>query len=146
MATSTPLMSMPEPSKAQSQRVNILIADETSMGCQLLKNALTRSRLNFEVVACATSRSEVMRCMGARNIEVALLSETLQEGPFAGFCERLSRPPARSLSSRLYPMIWSSMPFVPEPKAFFARKNRSKRSISAFELCTRGRSGRIVNR
>jgi two-component system, NarL family, nitrate/nitrite response regulator NarL len=85
MATSTPLMSMPEPSKAQAQRVNILIADETPMGCQLLRNALSRSRFNFEVVACATSRSEIMRSMSGSNIEVALLSETLQEGPFAGF-------------------------------------------------------------
>jgi two-component system nitrate/nitrite response regulator NarL len=85
MATSTPLMSMPEPSKAHSQRVNVLIADETPMGCELLKNALTRSRFNFEVVACAISRSEIIRCMGAHTIEIALLSETLQEGPFVGF-------------------------------------------------------------
>ena len=86
MATSTPLMSMPaEQSKTRSQRVNVLIADETPMGCQLLKNALTRSRFHFEVVACAISRSEIMRCMSARSIEVALLSETLQEGPFVGF-------------------------------------------------------------
>jgi DNA-binding NarL/FixJ family response regulator len=55
------------------------------MGCQLLKNVLTLSRFRFEVVACATSRSEIVDCMGARPVDVALVSESLQGGPFAGF-------------------------------------------------------------
>jgi DNA-binding NarL/FixJ family response regulator len=55
------------------------------MGCQLLENALTHSRFRIEVVACAISRSEIMRYMSADSIEVALVSEDLQEGSFVGF-------------------------------------------------------------
>jgi DNA-binding NarL/FixJ family response regulator len=55
------------------------------MGCQLLKNALSRSRFRFEVVACATSCSEILDCMRAHSVDVALVSESLQGGPFAGF-------------------------------------------------------------
>lgn len=74
-----------EPPTVRSQRANLLIADETHMGCQLLKNALTHSRFRFEVVACAINRSEIMRYMSSRSIDVALLNESLQEGPFVGF-------------------------------------------------------------
>jgi DNA-binding NarL/FixJ family response regulator len=55
------------------------------MGCQLLKNALTRSYFRFEVVACVTSCSEIAQCMSQRPVDVALLSASLQGGPFAGF-------------------------------------------------------------
>jgi DNA-binding NarL/FixJ family response regulator len=86
MASSLPSPSLSEaPPAAGSSRIRVLIADETPLGCQLLKNALTRSRFRFEVVACATSRSEIVDCMGARPVDVALVSESLQGGPFAGF-------------------------------------------------------------
>ena len=55
------------------------------MGCQLLQNALTHSRFRFEVVACAISPSEIMRYVSTDSIEVALVSEGLQEGSFVGF-------------------------------------------------------------
>ena len=55
------------------------------MGCQLLKSALTRSRFRFEVVACATSCPEIVKSMSARPVDVVLVSESLQGGPFAGF-------------------------------------------------------------
>jgi DNA-binding NarL/FixJ family response regulator len=74
-----------QPSAGRSHRINILIADETAMGCQLLKNALTQSRLGFDVVDCATSRSEIIQCMSAHSIEVVVVNESLREGPFAGF-------------------------------------------------------------
>ena len=86
----------------RSQRVSILIADETRMGCQLLKNALGHSRFRFDVVACATTRADILRAMSSRTIEVALLSESLQEGPFAGFYAlselRESFPSTRSIA------------------------------------------------
>jgi two-component system, NarL family, nitrate/nitrite response regulator NarL len=65
--------------------IRVLIADETPMGCQLLKTALTRSRFCFEVVATAVSRSEIMRSMSTHSIDVALVSESLSDGPFVGF-------------------------------------------------------------
>jgi DNA-binding NarL/FixJ family response regulator len=74
-----------EASRVRTQHVRVLIADESLMGCQLLENALTHSRFRFEVVACASSRSEIMRYMSADSIEVALVSEGLQEGSFVGF-------------------------------------------------------------
>jgi two-component system nitrate/nitrite response regulator NarL len=86
MAASLPSATLRErPHAVRSQRIAILIADETSMGCQLLKNALGRSRLGFEVVACAINRSEIMHSMSKHPIDVVLVSESLQEGPFVGF-------------------------------------------------------------
>lgn len=55
------------------------------MACQLLKNALGHSRLRFEVVACAVNRAEIRQSMSKQPIEVVLVSESLQEGPFVGF-------------------------------------------------------------
>jgi two-component system nitrate/nitrite response regulator NarL len=70
-------------SAANRSRIRVLIADETSMGCQLLKHALTRLRI--EVVACATSSSEIAECMHKLAVDVALVSESLHGGTFAGF-------------------------------------------------------------
>jgi DNA-binding NarL/FixJ family response regulator len=74
-----------QPVIAASQQIRLLIAEETPMGCQLLKNALSGSRFRFGVVACVTSCSEIMDCMRAHPVDVALLGESLQGGPFAGF-------------------------------------------------------------
>ncbi len=66
-------------------RINILLADETRMGCQLLKNALTRSSTRFRVVECATNRAEVLQGLGLREVDVALVSEDLGDGSLVGF-------------------------------------------------------------
>ena len=71
------------PTKASFRQIRLLIAEETPLGCQLLENSFTRSR--FEVVACATSCSEIVDSMNARSVDVALVSESLQGGRFAGF-------------------------------------------------------------
>jgi len=84
MATSVPSpVSQEQPTTEASEQIKLLIADETPLGCQLLKNALSRSRI--EVVACATSCSEIMDSIRVRSVDVALVSESLQGGPFAGF-------------------------------------------------------------
>jgi DNA-binding NarL/FixJ family response regulator len=72
-------------STASSSRIRVLLADETAMGCQLLKNALTRFRFKFEIVACATSCSEITECMNACSVDVALVGECLKDGTFEGF-------------------------------------------------------------
>jgi len=73
------------PSAANSSGIRVLLADESSMDCQLLKNVLTRSRFRFEVVACATSCLEIRECMSAGPVDVAVVSQNLRGGPLAGF-------------------------------------------------------------
>ena len=85
MASSLPSAVPQDVTVAGSQHIRLLIADETPLGCQLLKSALTRSRFRFEVVASATSCSEIADCMRAHRVDVALVSASLQGGPFAGF-------------------------------------------------------------
>jgi two-component system, NarL family, nitrate/nitrite response regulator NarL len=70
---------------ARSKRISILIADETQMGCELLKHALTRSSPHFKVVDCAASRAEIFQALRSHPLDVALVSESLEEGPLAGF-------------------------------------------------------------
>jgi len=55
------------------------------MDCQLLKSALTRSRSPIRVVACAVSQTEIIRSMNSHPPDIALISESLQDGPFTGF-------------------------------------------------------------
>ena len=73
------------PSDANSSGIRVLLADETPMDCQLLKNVLTRSRFRFEVVACATSCLEIRECMSAGPVDVAVVSQNLRGGPLVGF-------------------------------------------------------------
>ena len=72
------------PSPIGDGRIGILVADETPMGCQLLETALKRSRNNFQVMACAVSRAEVYSSIAVNPVDVALISEDLQEGRFTG--------------------------------------------------------------
>lgn len=55
------------------------------MGCQLLKNALARFRFRFEIVACATTCAEIAESVHAGKIDIAVVSESLHGGTFAGF-------------------------------------------------------------
>lgn len=68
----------------RAKRISILIADETQMGCELLKHALTGSGSQFKVVDCAASRTEIIQALRSHPMDVALVSESLQEGPLAG--------------------------------------------------------------
>jgi DNA-binding NarL/FixJ family response regulator len=54
------------------------------MDCELLKNALGRSRVPFSVVACAVSRTGIIDSMSACSPDIALISDTLQDGPLTG--------------------------------------------------------------
>jgi two-component system, NarL family, nitrate/nitrite response regulator NarL len=67
------------------RKILILIADDSRMSCSLLKTALTRSRFGFEIVACATTRSEIIQSLKTRPVDVALVSEDLFDAPLAGF-------------------------------------------------------------
>src|ERR1017187_1789065 len=65
--------------------VDLLIADDSPMDCQLLKRALTGSRSTFRVVSCAVSQAEIISSMNAHSPDVALINESLQDGPLTGF-------------------------------------------------------------
>jgi len=69
----------------RSPRISLLVADETRMGCQLLKSDLSRSSPRFRVVECATRRAQIIQALSSREVDVALVSEDLEDGPGAGF-------------------------------------------------------------
>jgi two-component system nitrate/nitrite response regulator NarL len=87
MATSLPLASSlgGQPSARRSERIRVLIADETPMSCQLLKSALARSRCRFEIVACVINRADFIAFLKEHPVDVTLVSESLQDGSFVGF-------------------------------------------------------------
>lgn len=68
-----------------SSKVSLLIADDTRINCQLLQNALLRSRSRFEVAACAVNRSEILSFLENTRVDVALINQGLEDGPFVGF-------------------------------------------------------------
>src|ERR1700676_1603975 len=68
-----------------SAPISALIADETRMGAQLLKNELERSRYRINVVGSATSQSEIFRSLDADPVDIALINENLEEGSYLGF-------------------------------------------------------------
>lgn len=70
---------------AEGPLIHLVIAEENLMNCQLLANAFTRTRLSFEIVSCATSRNEILGSLKFKACDVALISETLSDGPLTGF-------------------------------------------------------------
>jgi DNA-binding NarL/FixJ family response regulator len=64
--------------------IRILIALTSPMDCQLLTAALKHSRQPLVVVAIAVSREGVLSCFSRGNIDVALISADLENGPLAG--------------------------------------------------------------
>ena len=75
----------PQHTEAGRRVIDLLIADGSPMDCQLLKSALTRSRSPFKIVGCAVSKADIIRSMNSHPPEIALISESLQDGPFTGF-------------------------------------------------------------
>lgn len=67
------------------QRINVLVGDESLMGCQLLANELKRSHHHFIVVATAATRSEIIKSLNEHEVDVALINEDLQDGRYMGF-------------------------------------------------------------
>jgi two-component system nitrate/nitrite response regulator NarL len=64
--------------------INVLVADENRMGCQLLASSLQRNS-NFKVVGVAVSMAEVLQSLKQAEANVAVISVNLQEGPLSGF-------------------------------------------------------------
>jgi DNA-binding NarL/FixJ family response regulator len=64
--------------------VRLLIADESAMGCELLRNTFKHYRQQFEVVACEVTSTGVVRCFFGTGVDVALISADLGDGRFMG--------------------------------------------------------------
>jgi DNA-binding NarL/FixJ family response regulator len=64
--------------------IRMLIAEDTPMGCQLLKDGLKRSRTGFGEIFCAGTVNQVMALCGHHPIDVALISEDLEDGAGKG--------------------------------------------------------------
>ena len=130
----------------RSQRISILLADETRMDCQLLKNVLTRSSSRLKVVECATSRAEIVRALSSRQVDVALVSEGLEDGPTVGF-QILSELSASFPRTRLILLLKTASEdlvvdaFRAGPKACSASPSQSRRCGRAFRPSTRDKSG-----
>jgi DNA-binding NarL/FixJ family response regulator len=54
------------------------------MDCKLLQNALRRFRRQFEIVACAVSKNDILHNFSRGNVDVALVSADLEDGRMAG--------------------------------------------------------------
>jgi two-component system nitrate/nitrite response regulator NarL len=65
--------------------INLLLAVESRMDGQLLKSVLERPRLHLKVISCAVSKAEFAISVASHTLDVALVSENLQDGPLTGF-------------------------------------------------------------
>jgi two-component system nitrate/nitrite response regulator NarL len=72
------------------------------MGCQLLSDTLKRCRLGLGAVHCAVSSSQILHLAAENVIDVALISEDLQDGTYKGLhvVERL-----RTIHPNIRPVV-----------------------------------------
>lgn len=84
MASSVPSRIIDQSVAVCTERIRVLIADETPLSCQLLRDALARSCSRFEIIACTSSRTEFTRLLNLHNTDVVLVSESLGDGSFEG--------------------------------------------------------------
>jgi len=65
--------------------ISIVIADASTLSCQLLSRGLGRRHGKFEVCACAVDAAGAIKEITHRKPAVALIAASLQDGPRAGF-------------------------------------------------------------
>jgi two-component system nitrate/nitrite response regulator NarL len=65
-------------------RISILISDSSRMGCQLLSNVLKASRYKLNIAASATSARDLLDSIRDHELDVAVISASLQDGPLSG--------------------------------------------------------------
>jgi two-component system, NarL family, nitrate/nitrite response regulator NarL len=68
----------------RGEPIRVLIAEDTLMGCQLLKEGLKRSRIGLGSIYCTVTSSQIVGMCDAHPIDVALISEDLQDGVHKG--------------------------------------------------------------
>src|SRR5258708_17421559 len=64
--------------------VRLFIADESVMGCELLRNTFRHFRQQFEVVACDVTSTAIVRFCAVHHVDVALISADLGDGHLMG--------------------------------------------------------------
>jgi DNA-binding NarL/FixJ family response regulator len=65
--------------------INLIIAVESRMDGQLFKKVLERPRQRLKVVSCAVSKQEIAHSIERHALDIALVSESLQDGHLTGF-------------------------------------------------------------
>jgi two-component system nitrate/nitrite response regulator NarL len=83
MSSST-AKAVPSPSSRRMEAIRVLIAEDTPMSCQLLSETLRRSRQGLRIVQRAVTSSEAIQLVGTDRIDIALISEDLQDGARKG--------------------------------------------------------------
>jgi DNA-binding NarL/FixJ family response regulator len=81
---SSPRMLLQSPPKPRRSCIRVLIALDSPMDCKLLQNALRRFRRQFEIVACAVSKNDILHSFSRGNVDVALVNADLEDGRMAG--------------------------------------------------------------
>ncbi len=81
---SSPRMLLQSPPKPRRTSIRVLIALDSPMDCKLLQNALRRFHRQFEIVACAVSKNDILHGFSRGNVDVALVSANLEDGRKAG--------------------------------------------------------------
>jgi DNA-binding NarL/FixJ family response regulator len=72
------------PVEVARNRVRVLVADESTMGCELLRTAFNRFANKFEVAGCEVSVAGVIRRVSQGHVDVALISADLADGRLMG--------------------------------------------------------------
>jgi DNA-binding NarL/FixJ family response regulator len=72
-----------EPLRSMS-RTTVLISEASKMYCDLLSKAFLSVPERFQVVATASSTTEILRLVREKKPKVAIVSDNLAEGPLAG--------------------------------------------------------------
>jgi DNA-binding NarL/FixJ family response regulator len=75
----------PHATGISTTEINLVIVVESRMDGQLFKNALERPRQRLKVISCAVSKAEVAHLIGGHQLDIALVSESLQDGHLMGF-------------------------------------------------------------
>jgi DNA-binding NarL/FixJ family response regulator len=60
----------------QPASLHVLVAEDTALGCQLLSEALRRSRLDFGRIFCAFTHPTLIEVLKQNRVDVALLSDS----------------------------------------------------------------------
>jgi two-component system nitrate/nitrite response regulator NarL len=66
------------------ERTSVLISEASKMYCDLLNMAFCAVRERFDVVASASSTTEILTAIQEKRPQVAIVSDNLEDGPLAG--------------------------------------------------------------
>ena len=73
-----------EPEQVCREQIRVLVALDTPMDCQLLQEALKRSRQQLTAVSCAVSKIDILSGLSNGNVDVALINADLEDGRMTG--------------------------------------------------------------